>query len=124
MVRALIDAHDSSGIEALRKRLRLDPHRLKRMRVQWLKNHRGLDCALQELPEDLRMLRDTIRRFMRDEVKPVEDTLPHDAYTPEPEALKALRWLAWARRRNSSARGGVTSSLALAVCLCRGGQTR
>ena len=54
MVRALIDAHDSSGIEALRKRLRLDPHRLKRMRVQWLKNHRGLDCALQELPEDLR----------------------------------------------------------------------
>ena len=44
-----------------------------------------------ELPEDLRMLRDTIRRFMRDEVKPVEDTLPHDAYTLEPEALKALQ---------------------------------
>jgi acyl-CoA dehydrogenase len=44
-----------------------------------------------ELPEDLRMLRDTIRRFMREEVKPVEDTLPHDAYTPEPEVLKALQ---------------------------------
>ena len=44
-----------------------------------------------ELPEDLRMLRDTIRRFMKEEVKPVEDTLPHDAYTPEPEALKALQ---------------------------------
>jgi acyl-CoA dehydrogenase len=44
-----------------------------------------------ELPEDLRMLRDTIRRFMKEEVKPVEDKLPHDAYTPEPEALKALQ---------------------------------
>ena len=44
-----------------------------------------------ELPEDLRMLRDTIRRFMKEEVKPLEDTLPHDAYTPEPEQLKALQ---------------------------------
>ena len=44
-----------------------------------------------ELPEDLRMLRDTIRRFMREEVKPVEDKLPHDAYTLEPEPLKALQ---------------------------------
>ena len=34
-----------------------------------------------ELPEELRMLRDTIRRFMEEEVKPVEDKLPHDAYT-------------------------------------------
>lgn len=44
-----------------------------------------------ELPEDLRMLRDTIRRFMKEEVKPVEDKLPHDAYTPEPEQLKDLQ---------------------------------
>jgi hypothetical protein len=32
-----------------------------------------------ELPEELRMLRDTIRRFMAQEVKPLEDTLPYDA---------------------------------------------
>lgn len=44
-----------------------------------------------ELPEDMRMLRDTIRRFMREEVKPLEDKLPHDAYTPEPEQLKDLQ---------------------------------
>ena len=44
-----------------------------------------------ELPEDLRMFRDTVRRFMAEEVKPVEDKLPHDAYTLEPEPLKALQ---------------------------------
>ena len=44
-----------------------------------------------ELPEELRMLRDTIRRFMKEEVKPVEDKLPHDAYTPEPAQLKDLQ---------------------------------
>ena len=44
-----------------------------------------------ELPEDMRMLRDTVRRFMEQEVKPVEDTLPHDAYTLDPEPLKALQ---------------------------------
>ena len=44
-----------------------------------------------ELPEDLRMLRDTIRRFMKEEVKPAEDKLPHDAYTIEPAPLKVLQ---------------------------------
>ena len=44
-----------------------------------------------ELPEELRMFRDTIRRFMAEEVKPAEDKLPHDAYTLEPEPLKALQ---------------------------------
>lgn len=44
-----------------------------------------------ELPEEHRMLRDTIRRFMQEEVKPLEDTLPHDAYTPDPEQLAAIQ---------------------------------
>ena len=44
-----------------------------------------------ELPQELVMLRDTIRRFMAEEVKPIEDTLPHDAYTLDPEPLKALQ---------------------------------
>ncbi|MCE2878641.1 MAG: acyl-CoA dehydrogenase [Comamonadaceae bacterium] len=44
-----------------------------------------------ELPEELRMLRDTIRRFMQEEVKPVEDTLEHDAYEPAPAQLAALQ---------------------------------
>ena len=43
-----------------------------------------------ELPHEYRMLQETIRRFMREEVKPVEDKLPHDAYTPEPEDLAEL----------------------------------
>ena len=33
-----------------------------------------------ELPEELVMLRDTVRRFMQQEVRPVEDQQPHDAY--------------------------------------------
>ena len=44
-----------------------------------------------ELPQEMVMLRDTIRRFMAEEVKPIEDTLPHDAYTLDPEPLKALQ---------------------------------
>ncbi len=32
-----------------------------------------------ELPDELRILRDTVRSFMRTQVRPVEDTLPHDA---------------------------------------------
>ena len=44
-----------------------------------------------ELPEELVMLRDTIRRFMAEEVKPVEDKLEHDAYTLEPGPRKALQ---------------------------------
>ena len=49
------------------------------------------DSGSWELPEELRMLRDTIRRFMAEEVKPVEDRLAHDAYTPEPDDLAALQ---------------------------------
>jgi acyl-CoA dehydrogenase len=32
-----------------------------------------------ELPEELRMLRDTVRAFMQREVRPLENTLPHDS---------------------------------------------
>lgn len=44
-----------------------------------------------ELPEELRMLQDTIGRFMRSEVKPAEDKLEHDAYRLPPDALQALQ---------------------------------
>ena len=44
-----------------------------------------------ELPEELRMLRDTVRRFMAEEVRPAEAKLPHDAYTLEPEPLRVLQ---------------------------------
>lgn len=47
-----------------------------------------------ELPEELRMLQATVRRFMQEEVKPVEDRLPHDAYTPEPDDLARLQRMA------------------------------
>ena len=39
------------------------------------------------LPEELILLRDQIRRFMREEVKPIEDKLPHDATRCSPEDL-------------------------------------
>ncbi len=41
-----------------------------------------------ELPDELRMLRDTVRRFMAAEVRPAEAKLPHDAYTLEPDRLQ------------------------------------
>jgi acyl-CoA dehydrogenase len=44
-----------------------------------------------ELSEELRQIRDTAARFMRNEVKPVEDQIPHDAYELPGEALAALQ---------------------------------
>ena len=39
-----------------------------------------------ELPEELKMLRDTVARFMNNEVRPIEDVQPHDAFKlPAPE---------------------------------------
>lgn len=50
----MIDVHDIAGMDRLRAGLRLDPHRLKRLRVEFYKNHRGADRALAELPESVR----------------------------------------------------------------------
>ncbi|MCC7045701.1 MAG: acyl-CoA/acyl-ACP dehydrogenase, partial [Alphaproteobacteria bacterium] len=44
-----------------------------------------------ELPEELVMLRDTVRRFMREEVRPVEDRQPHDCYALPDDELERLR---------------------------------
>jgi acyl-CoA dehydrogenase len=44
-----------------------------------------------ELPEELRMLQQTVRRFMQQEVIPEEDKLPHDATEMPPEVLKRLQ---------------------------------
>ena len=41
-----------------------------------------------ELPEELRLLQQTARRFMVNEVKPVDDAMEHDAFAV-PEALLA-----------------------------------
>lgn len=49
-------------------------------------NHYGL-----QLPEELILLRDQIRRFMREEVKPIEDKLPHDATGCSSADRKVLR---------------------------------
>ena len=43
------------------------------------------------LPDELVLLRDQIRRFMREEVKPVEDKLPHDATGCAPADRARLR---------------------------------
>jgi acyl-CoA dehydrogenase len=44
-----------------------------------------------DLPEELRMIRDTVRRFMQQEVKPAEDKLEHDAYELPGDTLRALQ---------------------------------
>ena len=44
-----------------------------------------------ELPEEYRMLRDTVRRFMERDVKPIEDSLPHDANAPGDADLERLQ---------------------------------
>jgi acyl-CoA dehydrogenase len=44
-----------------------------------------------ELSEELRQVRDTVRRFMTTEVKPAEDKLPHDAYEMPAEVLGPLQ---------------------------------
>ncbi|GAA4658298.1 acyl-CoA dehydrogenase family protein [Gordonia humi] len=44
-----------------------------------------------ELPEELRMLRDTVQRFMAREVHPLEATLPHDAAGLPRETLLPLQ---------------------------------
>lgn len=44
-----------------------------------------------ELPAELVALRETVRRFMVQEVKPAEDRLPHDAYFPPPDVLRPLQ---------------------------------
>jgi acyl-CoA dehydrogenase len=43
-----------------------------------------------ELPEELRLLQDTARRFMAEEVEPVEAQLPHDAYAAPDHLLQPL----------------------------------
>jgi acyl-CoA dehydrogenase len=43
------------------------------------------------LPDELVMLRDTVRQFMKNDVAPIEDTLPHNATGPGPEHLAALQ---------------------------------
>ncbi len=52
-------------------------------------NHYGF-----QLPDELVLLRDQVRRFMREEVKPVEDKLPRDAIECAPEDLARLRAIA------------------------------
>ncbi len=44
-----------------------------------------------ELSEELRQVRDTVRRFMTSEVKPAEDKLPHDAYEMPAAVLGPLQ---------------------------------
>ncbi|MFG3022326.1 acyl-CoA dehydrogenase family protein [Streptomyces sp. NPDC048254] len=50
-----------------------------------------LPTGAWELPEEFRMLRDTVRRFMESDVRPLEDKLEHDAEGAPPELLKPLQ---------------------------------
>lgn len=66
------------------------------------------------------MIRDTVRRFMQQEVKPVEDTVEHDAYRLPPEKLLPLQKKArdlglWCFRTPSEYGGAGLSLLGQAV---------
>lgn len=64
----------------------------------------GLASGSCELPEELRMLRDPVRQFMQKEVKPVEESLEHDAFKPPQDKPQALqdRWSSPCRDRPDS----------------------
>ena len=47
-----------------------------------------------QLPDELILLGDQIRRFMREHVKPIEDKLPHDALGCSPQDRQQLRSIA------------------------------
>ena len=49
------------------------------------------DNGAWELPSELVLLRDNIKRFMQDEVRPAEEKLEHDAYKMPPELLNPLQ---------------------------------
>jgi acyl-CoA dehydrogenase len=73
-----------------------------------------------DLPDDLAMLRDQIRRFMREEVRPVEDRQPHDAFELPPADLEPLQEKArragfWCMGSPAEYGGGGLSLLAFAV---------
>lgn len=72
------------------------------------------------LPEELRLLRDTTRRFMREEVRPAEDRAPHDAYRLDDAVLEPLQRRAreiglWAIRAPQELGGAGLSLLETAV---------
>ena len=54
-------------------------------------NNLVLPTGAWELPEELVMLRDTVRQFMTNEVRPLEDTLEHDATGPSQDQLRQLQ---------------------------------
>ena len=49
------------------------------------------DNGAWELPEDMILLRDTVRRFMDEDVRPVEDRQPHDCYALPKDVLGDLQ---------------------------------
>ena len=51
----------------------------------------GRALGAWEMPEELRMLRETARRFMKERVLPEEDKLQHDAYTFPADILNRLQ---------------------------------
>ena len=70
----MISIHDHSGIEALRKRLRIDPQALRRLRGAFLRTFRGAESALEELPSAERVEFAGAVRFHDLELAEVQDS--------------------------------------------------
>jgi acyl-CoA dehydrogenase len=80
----------------------------------------GIAPGSWELPDELVLLQDNVRRFMRKEVRPIEDRLPHDAFAiPQADLLplqqKARALGLWCVASPSEHGGGGLSLLAQAV---------
>src|SRR5512139_1168375 len=75
---------------------------------------------LFSLPEDLRMLQSMMRRFMDDEIRPLENKVEHDAVGLEPDDLKRMQERAkelglWCYRSPAEYGGAGLNLLAQAV---------
>jgi len=73
-----------------------------------------------ELPEELMLMRDTVRRFMEEEVRPEEDKLPHNAFKLPADVLgrlsaKARELGLWCVQSPAKYGGGGLALLAQAV---------
>jgi acyl-CoA dehydrogenase len=85
------------------------------MQLKAVAPEQSVPSGTWELPEELRMFRDTLRRFMAQEVRQAEDQVEHDAYELPPALLEPLqakaRALGFWCFRTPEAHGGAGLSL-------------
>lgn len=79
----MISIFDNAGLEVLRKRLKLDPHVIRRLRSRYCRTFEGADLALESVPE-------TVRRAVADELSFLELTQVDVRHSEADGATKLL----------------------------------